>query len=62
VVSSLSNNSSGQVVYIHMTVTKQHHLVLATERVTVDVALHWPCITDLVLYHHLSDGPGMVFC
>ena len=43
----------GQVVHTRISVTQQYNLVpvagqrcLATGKVTVGLALHWPCVTD----------------
>jgi len=51
---SLSSNDLGQVVHTRASVTKKYNLVpvvgqqcLATGKVTVGLALHWPCVTDL---------------
>jgi len=50
----LSGNDLGQVVHTRASVTKQYNLVLiagqlcpATGKVTVGLASHWPCVTDL---------------
>ena len=49
-----SGNSLGPVVYTFVSVTKQYNLVLvkwwwrpAAGEVTICLASHWPCVTDL---------------
>jgi len=52
--SGFSGNDFGQVVYTRASVTKQYNLVPVagqrcpgTGKVTVGLASHWPCVTDL---------------
>jgi len=56
---ALPGNNFGQVVHTHVPLlTKQYNLVpvikgrccFAAEKLTVDLASHWPCIRDSVVY------------
>ena len=58
-----SRNDLGQVVHTLISVTKQYNLVPvvgqrcpATGKVTVGLASHWPCITDLCFIHLQAQG------
>jgi len=54
-VEALSDNNLGQVVHTHVPLfNKQYNLVpvkgqrrFATGKVTIGLASHWPCVTDL---------------
>jgi len=62
----LSGNNLGQVVHTRASVTKQYNLVPVERRrcpaagkVTVGLALHWPCVTDFIVLstvHGLKNG------
>ena len=62
----LSGNNLGQVVHTRASVTKQYNLVPVQRRwcpavgkVTVGLALHWPCVTDFIVLstvHGLKNG------
>jgi len=59
----LSGNDLGQVVHTRASVTKQYNLVPvarqrcpASGKVTVGLASHWPCVTDLRFIHLCTQG------